>query len=316
MEFENKTQDLLFDKAKSNNSNFYKFSSEKSNGYMFELIYHDSLFISTADITFNKAVERILDAFEKPFIELIYVESGYICRCQRGYKNITLKPGMNIFVNNYKPMKMLYKPNEPLRFVAITLFADFYDKYINSKFPEENINIISALKYIPKTYTTPEIALIFKQLKSKMSSDVNNRIYYESKVGEIISILIEDSNRYKNKLIPSTASISKPDLKALTKICDILDNKYIERPTIDELAQFANMSPTKLKSTFKKVYGTSISQYSIQVKLRHSLILLSNNEGNIEDIALAIGYKNASKFSQVFYKNFGIYPKDYRNLFK
>jgi len=169
---------------------------------------------------------------------------------------------------------------------------------------------------IPPGYNTPEIALIFKQIKSKMLSKINNRIYYESKVGEIISIIVDSANEIRAAKNLSKKSIVKDDLKSLNTVREILDKNYTNKPTIEELAQIANMSPTKLKSCFKSVFNSTITQYSISVKLRHSLVMLADAEKNIEDIARTVGYKNASKFSQVFFKNFGMYPKNYRNLFK
>jgi len=148
-----------------------------------------------------------------------------------------------------------------------------------------------------------------------MASNVNNRIYYESKIGEIISIIVDISNKIKVAR-DSNKVLSKDDLKSLNIVREVLDKNYVDKPTIKELAYIAKMSPTKLKSSFKAVYNTTITQYSISVKLRYSLILLADADASIEEIAKSVGYKNASKFSQMFFKTFGMYPKNYRNLYK
>ncbi|WP_315168081.1 AraC family transcriptional regulator [Metaclostridioides mangenotii] len=315
MNSETKNNGTLFSISEIDNGNIYKLSPNKGCGFMRELTYHNSLFVSTSELIFNDIVERHLDAFKNNFIEIIYLESGNMSRSQKGYKTIDLKPGINVFVNNHRPMKLLYQADSPLKFVTVTLFSDFYDEYINSKFPEDNIKFLKSINLMPPGYNTPEISLIFKQIKSKMASNINNRIYYESKIGEIISIIVDISNKIKVAR-DSNKVLSRDDLKSLNVVREVLDKNYVDKPTIDDLAYIAKMSQTKLKSSFKSVYNTTITQYSISVKLRYSLILLADADASIEEIAKSVGYKNASKFSQMFFKTFGMYPKNYRNLYK
>ena len=223
---------------------------------------------------------------------------------------------MNTFVNNHKPIKLLYEPDKPIRFVIVTLYSSFYDEYIKTKFPDDPINLVDAVNHTNLNCNTAEISLIFRQIKQKMLSNINNRIYYESKVGEIISIIVNNANQYTMNKKLSNKLLNSQDINNLTQVAHLLDNSMITKPTIEELSKTAKMSSTKLKSSFKAMYNITIGQYSINARLKHSLILLANSEENISDIALAVGYKNASKFSKTFFKVFGLYPKDYRKSLK
>lgn len=86
-----------------------------------------------------------------------------------------------------------------------------------------------------------------------------------------------------------------------------LTNQFIG---IDELAKRFFISPTKLKSDFKSVYGNSIYQYylSKQMILAHQLI--SEKNILIKDVAALLGYENVSKFTSAYKKHFGFLPSE------
>jgi AraC-like DNA-binding protein len=68
------------------------------------------------------------------------------------------------------------------------------------------------------------------------------------------------------------------------------------------------MCSTKLKTSFKLVYGVSIKQYHKEMKMLLAKQLLENTNMYINEIATAVGYENASKFSASYKKQFGILP--------
>jgi AraC-like DNA-binding protein len=81
---------------------------------------------------------------------------------------------------------------------------------------------------------------------------------------------------------------------------------------IDALAKKLDLSPTKLKTDFKMVYGSSILQYNIDRKMQLANQLLQNTNMQIKSIALEIGYDNPSKFAAAFSKRFGQLPSAFR----
>lgn len=292
-------------------TNLYELPPSKGRGFLHEITYQEGLFISYGDFIFFDALQKQHDSIPEKFIELIYLESGTLIRSQKGFKNETLKPGINVFVNNHKPICLHYAANKPIRFVIITLFASFYDTYIKQHFPDEFISLPDTLIHLCGEYHTAEMAFIFKQIENKMRQNFNNRVYYESKIGEIMSIMMN----LGSKMDSSRLSLSRQDQVALQAVEKILSTEFIHRPTILELAKNAHMSPTKLKRSFKAYYHSTIGQYSLDARLKKALELLSHTELSVTEVGQTIGYQNTSKFSQVFLKQFGMYPKDYKRLF-
>ena len=93
---------------------------------------------------------------------------------------------------------------------------------------------------------------------------------------------------------------------------DVLLNKSIEQqanlPGIDEMAAFSNMSSSKLKSLFKKVYNQSISEYFNACRLNNARKILLLKEENIKEVSAKFGYNTVQHFTVAFKKQFGNTP--------
>ncbi len=78
--------------------------------------------------------------------------------------------------------------------------------------------------------------------------------------------------------------------------------------TLDEMAVSVHMSPSKLKSLFKKTYGQSIYEYFTVSRLNKARHLLLENNLSIKEVAWQMGYSAVSNFSAAFKKQFHISP--------
>lgn len=79
---------------------------------------------------------------------------------------------------------------------------------------------------------------------------------------------------------------------------------------IEELAKQFYISPTKLKTDFKNMFGVSIYQYYLakQMILAHQLI--SEKDILVKDVAAMLCYENVSKFIIAYKKHFGVSPSE------
>lgn len=73
------------------------------------------------------------------------------------------------------------------------------------------------------------------------------------------------------------------------------------------------MGRTKLRESFKTMYGVPIGTYIRLAKMRYALLLLAKPNLTIGTIAEHLGYANASKFAAAFRKVYGQAPEEYRS---
>jgi AraC-like DNA-binding protein len=131
-----------------------------------------------------------------------------------------------------------------------------------------------------------------------------------------ISILIEyllQQFFVMNKLSQDGNSLSSQDTHSLSKVEQHLCLHYKkEFPGIEKLSRISAMSPTSLKTKFKKYYGETLFGYYQKNKLEHARKLL-DNKVPVKVVATEIGYSNPSHFTLAFKKEYGFSPWHYLN---
>ena len=83
---------------------------------------------------------------------------------------------------------------------------------------------------------------------------------------------------------------------------------------IETIAREVNLSPSKLKTDFKLVYGTSMLQYHIEKKMHLAMQLILNTDMQIKSITQEVGCDGPCKFTATFKKRFGKLPSEVRKF--
>ena len=102
----------------------------------------------------------------------------------------------------------------------------------------------------------------------------------------------------------------KKDIVEITNYISkhVLDNNF----SVKSMATEFDVSVSNLSHFFKKNTGVTISNYITSIKLERAKYILLNSDKTIEDIAKSLGYSNATVFIEMFKKNTGESPGNYR----
>ena len=92
----------------------------------------------------------------------------------------------------------------------------------------------------------------------------------------------------------------------------IINSNLEKEISIEELACKVNLNRTTLQKIFKEMYGLTVNEYRTKARLQLAKNLLVSTDLSKTEIAGRCGYANASKFSEVFKRNEGVLPKDWR----
>jgi len=82
---------------------------------------------------------------------------------------------------------------------------------------------------------------------------------------------------------------------------------------IDKTSRIAEQFNTTRKTavrSFSKVFGTTVYQFVLTLRMEHAKIQLHDKDISISKIAISMGYKNIYHFSRLFKKYFGHTPSD------
>jgi AraC family transcriptional regulator len=108
-----------------------------------------------------------------------------------------------------------------------------------------------------------------------------------------------------------SGSPSLPGYK-LRQITDWMAENVAEEFNLDRLAAQAGLSKFYFNRLFKSAMGMSPSRYHITLRLDEARRLLRETKKSVVAVALDVGYANPSHFAQLFRRETGLSPSDYR----
>jgi AraC family transcriptional regulator len=111
--------------------------------------------------------------------------------------------------------------------------------------------------------------------------------------------------------LSSTGSPALPGYK-LRQITDWMAENLDEEFNLARLAARAGISKFYFNRLFKTAMGMSPSHYQILLRIAEAKLQLRETDTSVIEIALDVGYSNPSHFAQLFRKQTGLSPSDYR----
>ncbi len=244
-------------------------------------------------------------------------DSGDVTVLEQGRRKRKLQRGVHVLVNQDSPADIVLGGGE-YRYTCIWICPEFLESYLNYRTFKQPVAITDALKWQRKDYNTPDQLMVWEQLKFGIRNAVAPLMYFESKVLELLALIMLHTNcewygkRYVKRERPRhTTYLTRPYLR---RVKEALDNNIADPPDIRQLSRIAGMGATKLRMVFKNSYGMPIAGYVRQEKMKQAMRLLSG-ELSIQDIGKQLGYESASKFAAAFKKVHGFTPSQFRKSF-
>jgi AraC-like DNA-binding protein len=151
---------------------------------------------------------------------------------------------------------------------------------------------------------------LMEKLWNVKKDDPLQNIFLQNRVTLLIerffTRLAEKMNRYEGK-----PDISQAAMERLMEVEQLLVKDLGESPpTIEALSKKVNMSPTRLKKSFKEMYGSSIYAYYQARRLQKAKELLLSGRYSIKETAETVGFYNAANFATAFKKQFKRLPSE------
>lgn len=105
---------------------------------------------------------------------------------------------------------------------------------------------------------------------------------------------------------------SKEHIEIVKRARKLLIGDLETKIPLESLIAGENISMVTFQAIFKQIYGDSPYTHLKKYKINCAAVRLREGKESISEIAVSLGYSNASKFSKAFQDVFGLLPKDYR----
>lgn len=93
----------------------------------------------------------------------------------------------------------------------------------------------------------------------------------------------------------------------------IINRSYTEPLSLTQISEYINVNPSSLSSEFNAEMGMSLTEYISGLRLEHAQRLLAETELPVSDISNQSGFTGVKYFREVFKKQTGLSPQQYRN---
>lgn len=139
----------------------------------------------------------------------------------------------------------------------------------------------------------------------------NKEIGYDTVCQKLLELLILKIIRKMNINLQAQQAFL-PVKREIRMICHYIDQNYSEDLSLESLAQYMKMNKYYMAHEFKKYMHISPIQYLIKRRIEECQSLLKTSSLSVSEISEAVGFSSQSYFSQIFKKEIGMTPLEYR----
>lgn len=162
--------------------------------------------------------------------------------------------------------------------------------------------------YICKT--PPSMCHVFEELYAAKEHETSQ--YFRIKV---LELLYHATKLRKEDRVAATY-YAREHIEIMKRVRKAMLKDLSRSTPLEQFLRGEAISTVTFQTIFKQIYGRSPYAYLKHYRMNSAAVQLRESNESINQIALSLGYSNASKFARAFRDVFGVLPKDYRTAQK
>lgn len=314
----NKIREIINEKQKCLISSFIMnrvivyypvFSTETDYSELIKLLYKNLCFNITSGIragisSLTTDKEQLVSSYSEALSNLNRTPSqgGII------FPNTTLEENANNEKNELEFKKQLLIKVRQGDTSGVKSYLDLFASQLNNSNSDINIIknkffeiIVTAYNITVETkpgYTNQEYQNAFATLSTETNFN-SIRTFTQKILLEFTTAINQIKNQEKNPVI--------------AKVTDYINQNLSQDLSLEQMADYVNISSFYLSKLFKEETGVSFINYLTDCRLEKAKELLQKKEYSIKEITAMTGYNDQNYFSRLFKNKFGISPSEYRS---
>ena len=174
----------------------YTLQADKGQGHFWVYFYENMFEITIRDFLFFD--DFMLECPEPEFLSVTYYTSvsgeEFHPYCQLSPNSLQAQIG-----HTDKIYQAIYHKNIPLKSISFTIMPEFYQQYLQQKFPGEYIAPSEAFRKVQIGTDFPELVALLKQIEGYRGTGLTAKMYYEGKILEAVSLIMDRAKNNQEK---------------------------------------------------------------------------------------------------------------------
>lgn len=198
----------------------------------------------------------------------------------------------------------------PVHAIGIEVTPRMSTEYLEAEYEGQFENVRDAFLSVNDMHAFPEMRALLASLYPHPGDEGKSQLFYEGKVLEALGLLVERTRISRQR---PRARLSEEDARRIRSVVAYIDDHAARNLLVSDLARAACMSPTKFKESFRIETGLTLTAYVQRRRASMAESLLRQPDLTIAQVARAVGYTCAGRFSKVFQRETGMLPSEYRS---
>lgn len=180
---------------------------------------------------------------------------------------------------------------------------------------------------IEKTVSPNPIRTLFLELIYKAVNQARRLQVPEDKLDKVLG---ETAGQAMNKkTYPELADWTREQLREVSEMieahrvryaepvelaCQYIRHNYAKDISLKEISGHVHLNRTYFSELFKKETGLNFNEYLMRVRMERAKEILGQRQMRVSDVAVEVGYANASYFIKLFKKHAGVSPYEFMEM--
>jgi AraC-like DNA-binding protein len=201
-----------------------------------------------------------------------------------------------------------------------TLFILFDEDFISNTIHNQTIHASKLLEYPDgvgtKGIDIPSVPFLHTGKMHYLLTSIRQNLFMEDiALQDILHEIIaefcyinKDTAKQIQKINAVKAATREELYRRLTTAKFFMHDNACNNITIDDIAAAACLNPFHFLRVFKCAYQTTPHQYLMNLKLEKARDLLGQQQHQVSDVCMMVGFESMGSFSNLFKKRFGVSP--------
>lgn len=204
----------------------------------------------------------------------------------------------------------LVRGQVPIRSVGVEVTPEYSHRYLDAEYGGQFSGVADAFESLNTDGSNwPQLRAKLMRLWPKAGESPRSCLWYEGVVLQVLGLLVERTRSLSDVRASRT---SADDQRRIHSVMAHIDRHHAEALALGELANLACMGQTKFKESFRAVAGVSAIGYLHRCRIRRAKELLRRDDLTIAHVASAVGYASPGRFAELFRRETGLRPSQYR----